>query len=142
MQQSGLTDLLPSLFGKLVYVGVSAGSIAVASLFAEAYSAERSCAGNPLTSEEIVFSSAKGEVSGILVTANGMGLTKFAVITHFENEAHFASSSTNAEKWASNLRVPVYAIDDDTAIKVTDSNIEVISEGRWELFTPDKTTNR
>ena len=142
MQQSGLTDLLPSLLSDLVYVGVSAGSIAVASLFAETYSAERSCAGSPLTSEEIVFSSAKGEVSGTLVTANGMGLTRFAVIPHFENKDHFASSTTNVEKWASKLPVPVYAIDDDTALKVTDSNIEVISEGRWKLFTPDKTTSR
>ncbi len=136
MQQSGLTDCLPSLPGNLVYVGVSAGSIAVASLFAETYSEERSCAGSPLTSEEIVFSSANGEVSGILVTAHGMGLTNFAVIPHFGNKDHFASSSTNAEKWASRLPVPVYAIDDDTAIKVTDINIEVISEGRWKLFTP------
>ena len=142
MQQSGLTDLLPSLPGKLVYVGVSAGSIAVASLFAEAYSEERSCAGNPLTSGEIVFSSAKGEVSGILVTANGMGLTEFAVIPHFMNKNHFGSTLANAEKWASRISVPVYAIDEDTAIKVTDSNIEVISEGRWKLFTPDKTRNR
>src|SRR6185436_18753767 len=118
MQQSGLTDLLPSILSNLVYVGVSAGSIAVASLFAETYSAERSCAGSPLTSEEIVFSMDKGEVTGTLVTANGIGLTKFAVIPHFENKDHFASSSANAEKWASRLPVPVYAIDDDTAIKV------------------------
>jgi len=142
MQQSGLADFLPSLLDNLVYVGVSAGSIAVASLFAETYSAERSCAGTPLTSEEIVFSSAKGEVSGTLVTANGMGLTKFAVIPHFENKDHFASSSLNAEKWASKLPVPFYAIDDETAIKVKDGSVEVVSEGQWKLFTSDKTTNR
>ena len=142
MQQSGLTDCLPSLLDNLVYVGVSAGSIAVASLFAETYSAVRSCAGNPLTSEEIVFSSAKGEVSATLVTANGMGLTRFAIIPHFENKDHFASSSANAEKWASELPVPVYAIDDNTAIKVKDGSVEVVSEGRWKLFTSDKTTNR
>ena len=142
MQQSGLTDFLPSLPDDLVYVGVSAGSIAVASLFAETYSAERSCAGSPLTSEEIVFSSAKGEVSGTLVTANGMGLTKFAVIPHFQNKDHFAGSLTNAEKWASKLPVPVYAIDDETAIKVKDGSVEIVSEGQWKLFTPDKTTNR
>jgi len=142
MQQSGLYDLLPSLLDNLVYVGVSAGSIATASLFAETYSADRFCAGSPLTSEEIVFSMAKGEVCATLVTANGMGLTKFAVIPHFQNKDHFAGSEANTEKWASRLPVPVYAIDDDTAIKVTDSNIEVISEGRWKLFTPDETTNR
>jgi dipeptidase E len=138
MQESGLTDLLPSLLDKLVYVGVSAGSIAAASLFAESYSADRSCAGSPLTSEEIVFSMAKGKVSATLVTAKGMGLTQFTVIPHFQNKDHFAGSLTNAEKWASKLPVPVYAIDDNTAIKVIDNNIEVISEGQWRLFTHKK----
>jgi dipeptidase E len=142
MQQSGLTDLLPSLLNNLVYVGVSAGSIATASLFAETYNAERSCAGSPLTSEEIVFSSDKGELSGTIVTANGMGLTQFAVIPHFQNKNHFGSSSANAEKWASKLPVPVYAIDDETAIKVKDDSLEIVSEGQWKLFTPGKTTNR
>jgi dipeptidase E len=32
--------------------------------------------------------------------------------------------------------VPGYAIDDQTAIKVTGGTIEVVSEGHWNLFTP------
>jgi len=141
MQQSGLTDLLPSLMYNLVYVGVSAGSITVASIFAETYSADRSCAGNPLASEEIVFSSTNREIHMTLVTANGMGLTKFAIIPHFENKDHMDASSINAEKWAARLPVPVYAIDDETAIKVIDGSVEVVSEGQWKLFTPGKTMN-
>jgi dipeptidase E len=31
---------------------------------------------------------------------------------------------------------PAYAIDDQTAIKVTGGTVEVVSEGRWKLFTP------
>ena len=31
---------------------------------------------------------------------------------------------------------PAYAIDDQTAIKVIDGNVEVVSEGHWKLFTP------
>jgi len=142
MQKSGLTDLLPSLPGNLVYVGVSAGSITVADIFAETYGADRSCAGSPLTSEEVVFSSAKGDTRLTLLTANGMGLTSFAVIPHFENKDHLEASSTNAEKWASRLPIPVYAIDDETAIKVKDGSVEVVSEGEWKLFIPDKTTKR
>ena len=30
----------------------------------------------------------------------------------------------------------LYAIDDETAIKVTDDGVDVVSEGRWKLFTP------
>jgi dipeptidase E len=42
----------------------------------------------------------------------------------------------DAERWAAGLRGPAYAIDDETAIKVTDSAVEVVSEGNWKLFTP------
>ena len=33
-------------------------------------------------------------------------------------------------------RNPAYAIDDETAIKVVDGTVEVVSEGHWRLFTP------
>jgi dipeptidase E len=39
-----------------------------------------------------------------------------------------------AEKWASEIAGPAYAIDDETAIKVTDGTVEVVSEGHWKLF--------
>ena len=41
-----------------------------------------------------------------------------------------------AEKWAASMPVPSYAIDDQTAIKVTDGTVEVVSEGHWKHFTP------
>jgi dipeptidase E len=31
-------------------------------------------------------------------------------------------------------RVPAYAIDDETAIKVVDGTVEVVSEGHWKLL--------
>jgi hypothetical protein len=42
----------------------------------------------------------------------------------------------HAERWAAKMAVPGYAIDDQTAIKVTDGAVEVVSEGHWKLFTP------
>jgi dipeptidase E len=42
----------------------------------------------------------------------------------------------NAERWAAGLSGPAYAIDDQTAIKVTDGTVEVVSEGHWKLLTP------
>jgi dipeptidase E len=42
----------------------------------------------------------------------------------------------NAEKWAASMPMPAYAIDDQTAIKVADGTVEVVSEGHWKLFTP------
>ena len=42
----------------------------------------------------------------------------------------------DAEKWAASVPVPGYTIDDQTAIKVTDGGVKVVSEGHWRLFTP------
>jgi hypothetical protein len=41
-----------------------------------------------------------------------------------------------AERWAAGLSGPAYAIDDETAIKVVDGTVEVVSEGKWKLFSP------
>jgi dipeptidase E len=60
----------------------------------------------------------------------------FSLIPHLDNKDHPDTSSANAEKWAAKVLAPVYAIDDQTAIKVADSNVEVVSEGYWKLFTP------
>jgi dipeptidase E len=42
----------------------------------------------------------------------------------------------DASRTAASMPVPGYAIDDQTAIKVTDGAVEVVSEGHWRLFTP------
>jgi dipeptidase E len=41
-----------------------------------------------------------------------------------------------AEQWAAGLSGPAYAIDDETAIRVVDGAVDVISEGHWKLLTP------
>lgn len=41
-----------------------------------------------------------------------------------------------AEEWAAGISGPAYAIDDQTAIKVVDGTVEVVSEGQWKLLTP------
>jgi dipeptidase E len=41
-----------------------------------------------------------------------------------------------AAQWAGRIPAPTYAIDDQTAIKVTGGNVEVVSEGHWKLFSP------
>jgi dipeptidase E len=40
-----------------------------------------------------------------------------------------------AEEWAVGMPGPAYAMDDETAIKVVDGTVEVVSEGHWRLFT-------
>jgi dipeptidase E len=40
----------------------------------------------------------------------------------------------NAEQWAADIAIPAYAIDDETAIKVVDGTVDVVSEGHWTRF--------
>jgi len=58
-------------------------------------------------------------------------ISTFAVKSFPEN------SQANLEKLAATLIVLSYMIDDNTAIKVTDGTVEVVSEGHWKLFIPD-----
>jgi dipeptidase E len=131
MKHSGLADLLPSLL-ETVYVGVSAGSIATAARFGEAYFDPPSCSGERISSEDLVFARPEGEITMNLVMAEGVGLVDFAIIPHVEYDDR--QDVANAEKWAGRLPVPTYAIDDETAIKVIDGTVEVVSEGHWKLF--------
>ncbi|GAA1624426.1 peptidase E [Kribbella alba] len=136
MRRSGLTDLLPTLRSEAVYVGVSAGSIAATSTFVETYPEPPRGNDGPLKSENIVFATSQGDVDRILVTGQGAGLVDFAVIPHLEHADHPDASLANAERWAARIPAPTYAIDDETAIKVTDGTVEVVSEGQWKLFQP------
>ena len=113
MQQSGLADLFPSL-REAVYVGVSGGSLVMA----------------PNVGEEFVF--------GSLPTGGdrALGMVDFAMFPHLDYEAMPEHSMANAEKWAAGVPVPGYAIDDQTALKVVNGAVEVVSEGHWKLFTP------
>jgi len=112
MRQSGLADLLPSL-RQAVYVGVSAGSMVMA----------------PHVGEEFV--GWKPPTGG----DRALGMVDFSLFPHLDHENLPDNSMANAEKWAAGVPVPGYAIDDQTAIKVTDGTVEVVSEGHWKLFT-------
>lgn len=136
MRRSGLVELLPSLRDELVYVGVSAGSMAVSSTFSENYSRPPSGARDAPTSESFSFAIAEGEVSSLLVTAHGAGWVDSALIPHLDNPDHPDASLENAQKWAARIPLPVYVDDDQTAIAVGNGAVQVVSEGHWKLFLP------
>jgi dipeptidase E len=113
MQQSGLADLLPSLLRKTVYVGLSAGSM-IMTRYGTTY-------GNHMLPAE---------------SDKSLELVDFALHPHLDHEWFPDNSLANLEKLAATIPVPSYAIDDQTAIKVTDGTVEVVSEGHWKLFIP------
>jgi len=136
MRRSGLTDLLPTLRSEAVYVGVSAGSMVAAATFVETYPEPPRGDDEPLKSEGIVFATPQGDLDRLLVTGQGAGLVDFAVIPHLEHPHHLDASLANAQRWAARIPAPTYAIDDETAVKVVDGAVEVVSEGNWRLFQP------
>jgi dipeptidase E len=119
MQQSGLTQILPSILSKTVYVGLSAGSM-IMTRFGTTY-------GNHTLPAE---------------TDKCLGIVDFALHPHLDYEGFPDNSFANLEKLASTIPLASYAIDDNTAIKVVDNNMEVVSEGKWKLFTQNKTMSR
>ena len=138
MRRSGLTALLPTLRPESVYVGVSAGSIAAAATIVETYHEPPADQDGALRSERVVFPTPQGDLEMYVVTGQGAGLVDFAVIPHFEHPDHTDASLDNAERWAARIPAPTYAIDDQTAIRVVDGAVDVVSEGRWRLFQPQR----
>jgi dipeptidase E len=111
MHESGLADLFPSL-NDTVYVGLSAGSMVMA----------------PHVGEEFVgWKPATGGDSAL-------GMVGFSIFPHLDNPMCPDNTMDAAEKWAARVPVPGYAVDDETAVKVVDGVVEVVSEGHWKLF--------
>ncbi|MCM3204664.1 Type 1 glutamine amidotransferase-like domain-containing protein [Paenibacillus illinoisensis] len=111
MRQSGLAELLPSL--KAVYVGMSAGSMVMAPKIGEYFVGWTSPTGGDET----------------------LGLVDFAIFPHLDHVMLPNNTMAAAESWAAEIQGPAYAIDDQTAIKVIDGAVEVVSEGNWRHFT-------
>ena len=112
MRASGLADLLPSL-GQTVWVGVSAGSMVMTPRVGADFVTWHSPAGD-----------------------STLGVVDFSIYPHLDNPDLPTNTMAAAEQWAAGLSGPGYAIDDETAIKVVDGTVEVVSEGNWKLFTP------
>lgn len=112
MRESGLADLLPSL-PEVVWTGLSGGSMVMA----------------PNIGDEFVSWKPPGRGD------HALGVVDFAIFPHLDHPDLPENTMANAEAWAASLSVAGYAIDDQTAIKVTNGTVEVVSEGHWKLFT-------
>ena len=112
LRESGLAALLPTL-PETVWVGVSAGSMVM----------------TPRIGDDFVsWPSAPDD--------RALGLVDFSIFPHlFMTESHTVAA---AERWAADIAGPAYAIDDQTAIRVADGLVEVVSEGHWQLLAPNR----
>jgi dipeptidase E len=112
MRQSGLAALLATL-PKMVWVGVSAGSMVM----------------TPRIGDDFVrWPSASDDRT--------LGIVDFSIFPHLDNPDLPSNTMATAEAWAAGISGPAYAMDDETAIKVVDGTVEVVSEGHWKLLSP------
>ena len=115
MVESGLAALLSSLSGT-VYVGLSAGSMVM----------------TPRIGTDFVGWKPPGGGDD-----STLGVVDFSIFPHLDSPGLPENTMADAERWASGIQGPAYAIDDETAITVTDAGtVDVVSEGHWRLFTP------
>ena len=111
MRTSGLADLLPSLH-ETDWVGLSAGSMVMTPRIGEDFVGWKPPTGGDST----------------------LGIVDFSIFPHLDHELLTENTMAEAERWAAELAGPAYAIDDETAIRVTDGTVDVISEGQWRRF--------
>jgi dipeptidase E len=112
MRQSGLADLFPSLTDT-VYMGFSAGSMVL----------------TPRIGSDFM-----GWEPPIPGDDRTLGVVDFSIFPHVDHPDLPENTMAAAEKWAAEVQVPAYAIDDETAVKVVDGKVELITEGHWKLF--------
>jgi dipeptidase E len=117
MRESGLADLLPSL-SETVWVGLSAGSMVMTPRIGEDFVQWRPPTGDDST----------------------LGIVDFSICPHLAQEGMPGNCMAEAEQWAAGISGPAYAMDDETAIKVVDGTVEVVSEGHWKHFLPQLPT--
>jgi dipeptidase E len=113
MRQSGLADLLPSL-PETVWAGLSAGSMVMTPRIGEDFVGWKSPTGDD----------------------RALGIVDFSIFPHVDHVDLPENTMAAAEQWAADIAGPAYAIDDETAIRVVDGDVDVVSEGHWKLFTP------
>ncbi len=113
MQKSGLSDLLLSL-PNMVWLGMSAGSMVMTPRIGNEFVCWKPPSGGD----------------------QALGLVDFSIFPHLDHPDLPENTMSGAERWAANISNPAYAIDDQTAIKVDNGIVEIISEGNWKQFLP------
>lgn len=114
LNRSGLADLLPDLLKDRVYVGVSAGSMVT----------------NPdlaLKMAQIIYEEDMLETEEL----KGLNFVDFYFLPHLNSRWFKKMRRENIERVGQETRRPIYALDDDSVLKIIDDSVEVVGEGEW-----------
>jgi len=111
MGECGLTDMLPSLDDTL-WLGMSGGSMVMTPRIGEDFVGWKPPDGGD----------------------RALGLVDFAIFPHLDHPSLPENTLAHATEWAAGLDCAAYAVDDETAIRVVDGEVDVVSEGHWQRF--------
>jgi dipeptidase E len=114
LNKSGLSKLLPELLKDKVYVGVSAGSMVTNPDFS-------------LKLSQIIYEEDMLETEEL----KGLNFVDFYFLPHLNSEWFRKMRRENIKKVGKEINRTIYALDDNSALKIIDDKIEVISEGEW-----------
>jgi len=119
MARSGLTRELPDLLRDKVYVGMSAGSMVVGKKLG-------------LRLSHLLYQDDLDRTQDI----NGLGYVDFYLLPHLNNP-HFPNLKELMVKEAlKGMTESIYALDDQSAMRIADNEVNVVTEGVWRVFTP------
>ncbi len=120
LTKTGLDKSLPKLLQNKVYVGVSAGSIVT----------------NPKLSLEILRNIYDNTTIDKSIKA--LNLVNFYFFPHLNSKWFKKVRRSNIEEIAETINKPIYALDDQSALKIIDNKVEVISNGSWFCINKDR----
>ena len=117
INKSGLAKLLPEFLKTKVYVGLSAGSMVVSPDLALKISQD-------LYEEDL---DRTGDISGL-------NFVDFYVLPHF-NSIYFSKlKEENIRESAKGIKNKIYVLGDQSALKVDNGKVEIISEGKYLII--------
>jgi len=114
MNKSGLTSILPKLLKTRVYVGVSAGSMVTNKDLA-------------LKLSQVVYGEDLNETENMA----GLNYVDFYFLPHLNSKDFKNIREENIKNATVGMNTKIYAMDDNSALKIVDGKIEVITEGEY-----------
>ncbi len=121
LDKTGLSELLPELLKDKVYVGVSAGSIVTSSDLA-------------LNLTQQIYDANMSETEEM----KGLNFVDFYFLPHLNSECFKKTKRETIEKIGLERGKSIYVLDDESALKIVNNKIEVISEGEWFVINEKK----
>jgi len=114
INKSRLAKLLPEYLKTKIWVGVSAGSMVTNSDLA-------------LKISQALYEEDLNKIGDM----SGLDYVDFYFIPHLNSPYFPKLIEENIKKLAKRISKKIYAMDDQSALKVVDGKVEVVSEGKW-----------